>query len=562
MTLVPRRPAPAPDERGIVLAAALLFVLLTSVLVLTFMTTTTGERSQSSNVQTAKLALYAADAGVRTQQQILANIAQLKIDSCVARWNSAGGIGAIVTTPDSLFPRGVLGGAGAASATNPPFNASASISFADSDCTPASQVYNYLFSINATGNVRSTGKRSVQSTGLLRVSATRGTFADYLLFTNTFTMADGSTIWFTSAGSFDGRVHTNTGFKFAYKPTFQDQVTQHSPVATFYNGGNTPVTANANNNGTIDVPNFFGGYLRGQTTVPLPTNSYNQQDAALGVTLAAGVAPTNSQINTACATGAGSGTPPDGIYLPHSGTTLTGGIYVQGTADKVKMWADTLANKQYYQITQGGTNKTLEVDHTLNTTKVWNGLSTSGSPADVYTNTLNNSVLYSTGAISDLTGPDRNATTGYVNPAVAENSQLLITAASDIVIQGDITCDNFNGKNNVLGIYSSGGSVRIGATAPNNVNIDAFVMAIGATGQFSVDNYNSGTPRGSANLRGGVVSQYYGAFYTFDSKGNVATGYGRNFHYDRRGLTPPFYPTTTRFDSDLPSARTVAWKEI
>ena len=87
-------------------------------------------------------------------------------------------------------------------------------------------------------------------------------------------------------------------------------------------------------------------------------------------------------------------------------------------------------------------------------------------------------------------------------------------------------------------------------------------MATGGSGQFGVDNWNSGGARGSVNLRGGVVSQYYGAFYTFDSSGNVRTGYGRNFHYDRRGLTPPFYPTTTRFDSDLPSARTVAWKEI
>ena len=54
----PRQPHPrALDERGIVLAAALLFVLLSSVLVLTFLTTTVGERSQSSNVQTAKLSL-------------------------------------------------------------------------------------------------------------------------------------------------------------------------------------------------------------------------------------------------------------------------------------------------------------------------------------------------------------------------------------------------------------------------------------------------------------------------------------------------------------------------
>ena len=170
--------------------------------------------------------------------------------------------------------------------------------------------------------------------------------------------------------------------------------------------------------------------------------------------------------------------------------------------------------------------------------------------------------MYGTGSITNLTGPDRNVSTGYVNPAIAENTKLLIATAGDITIQGDITCDSYNNKNNVLGIFSSGGSVHIGGSAPNNVNIDAFVMATGSTGQFGVDNYNSGSARGAVNLRGGVVANYYGAFGTFNSAGAMVSGYSRSFHYDRRGLDPPFYPTTTRFDSDLPSARTMAWKEI
>ena len=81
MRLIAPPVRPSASERGIVLVAALLFVLLSSVLVLTMMVTTTGERTQSSNAQTAKLALYAADAGVRAQQQVLANLAKAKIDS-------------------------------------------------------------------------------------------------------------------------------------------------------------------------------------------------------------------------------------------------------------------------------------------------------------------------------------------------------------------------------------------------------------------------------------------------------------------------------------------------
>jgi hypothetical protein len=95
------------------------------------------------------------------------------------------------------------------------------------------------------------------------------------------------------------------------------------------------------------------------------------------------------------------------------------------------------------------------------------------------------------------------------------------------------------------------------------LSVDAFVMACGSTnGEFTVDNWNSGAPRGAMNLRGGVVSRFYGAFYTWDVNGNPVTGYTRSFHYDQRGLIPPYYPTTNSFKADIPSARTIAWKEL
>jgi len=64
------------------------------------------------------------------------------------------------------------------------------------------------------------------------------------------------------------------------------------------------------------------------------------------------------------------------------------------------------------------------------------------------------------------------------------------------------------------------------------------------------------------NLRGGVVSKFYGAFYTADANGNPITGFSRSFHYDRRGLIPPMYPSNGVFKTDVPTARTIAWKEI
>lgn len=545
------RPLPATsNERGIALVAAVLVVLLSSVMVVTFMSNTVGERAVSSNVQTAKTSLYAADAGVRTQQQLLANYAGTQLAAKITQWTNNGATGPVITQPDSLFNGGPM----STSSSNPPFNASGTIRWLDSVIADSAQVYNYLYTIQSAGSVGTTGRRNVQAQGILRVSATRGSFANYLIFTNTHTSASGSSIWFTSSVNFDGHVHTNTRLRFAYQPTFQDNVTSVSTTAEYYNNGGTVKNLNANNNGTIDVPNFYGGFDRGQPNVPLPTNSYNQQSAALGLS-STGSAPTNAQINTAIGA-SGSGTPANGIYLPNTGSAITGGIYVQGSLDQMKMWTDTTTNVQYYRLVQGSTTKTITVNPSSNTTTVQVG---SGTPT-VYTGTPRG-IAYVNGGIADLRGPDR--VSGTPPPALATGTKLLITTKDDVVIQRDVTMDDYNAATNVLGIYSTTGSVRIGSSAPADCNLDAYVMAIGSSGEFKVDNYDSGSPRGTFHLRGGVVASYYGAFFTFNSSnGALKTGYARDFRYDRRGLVPPYYPTTTRFNANIPSARTLAWKEI
>jgi len=549
------------SERGIVLVASLLFVLLTSVLVLVLMTTTTGERTQSSNVQTAKLALYAADAGVRTQQQVLANLAKVKVDSCVDAWTAAGALPSqpVISNPAALFPAGTLGGLYASSSTNPVFTADASIKFSAATAGPASQTFDYMFTLQSRGALSTTGRRNVEATGVLRVSASRASFADYLLLTNQFKMANNSKVWFTSSDVFDGRVHTNDGFKFAFDPVFHDRVTQGSATATFYNNGGTEITADADNNGSIDNPEFFGGYLRGQPTIPLPTNANDQMCAALGMTPNNGTAPTSAQINTAL--GVPSGTPASKGYVVNNGTQVTGGLYIQGTATRVKVSADTVNDLQFYQISVGPNHISIEIDRAANRTRVWDSAGMGGGPDHVY-NGVPNGVTFANGGINNLIGPDRTIT-GGVDPAIALNHRALIASSGDIVIQGDLTCDAYDSQTNVLGILSAG-AVRIGVSAPDNLNLDAFVMACGATdGEFRVDSHSSGSPRGALNLRGGVVASFYGAFYTWDDQGNPVSGYTRNFHYDGRGLIPPYYPTTnTPLQADTPTARIIAWKEI
>jgi len=86
------------------------------------------------------------------------------------------------------------------------------------------------------------------------------------------------------------------------------------------------------------------------------------------------------------------------------------------------------------------------------------------------------------------------------------------------------------------------------------------VFAAGYKGAFTVDNYDHGSYRGQVHLRGGAVQRYYGPFGTFSNYG-AQTGYGRDFKYDRRGLTPPYYPLTGVFKVDQPVPHPTSWRE-
>jgi len=565
------------SESGIALIAAVLVVLLSALLIVTYMSTTVGERQISSNVHVAKEALYAADAGVRTVEQDIANKAQFRYDSLVTVWNGNGSTGQILSTTmvGNFFAGGIVS---SQAATNPNFTASATIAFASDTITATKQTYVYRYTVTSAGAAGAAGTRKVQADGVILLSASRGSFSDYLMFMQQQQMSNGSNIWFTSSTSFDGRVHANGQMHFAFKPTFQDLVTSTSANAMFNNNGNN-LTLNANNNGTIDVPSFYNGFQRGVASVPLPMNVYSQQNQALSQSLDISnttTAQTNAAINTYLGTSNGNSAPPTGVYVPNSGgstPTATGGIYVEGDVTQLKMWADTTSNKQWYQFTQGSTVTSIVVDRAAGQTKVWNSATTTGTPLHTYGNTPPVGALYVDGGINDLRGPDRS--NGTVPPAIAEGTNLLITTQKDIVIQRDVTVDSYSSNDAVLGLFTLNGGVRVGTSAPNDCNVDAFIMAPATTsasyngwssnmpGQFSVDSYDSGNSRGTFHLRGGIVEQYYGPFFTFDANsGAQLTGMARDYHYDRRGLIPHGFPGTSNFTSTAPTARTLAWKEI
>lgn len=544
MNVAPIRPG-RHKERGAALITATLLLLLIAVLVLSILTMVTGERSMSNNVHIGRETVYAADAGIRVAQQSLANTARTRLDSIITKY---AGSGPVIAKPSLFFPTGLISN----TSTSPKFNASTSVVFTDSLLSTTTQVYNYRYTVTSTGTSGAYGSRTVQSQGILKLSTGRGSFADYLMFTDKHTMSDGSAIWFTTSGHFEGRMHTNGEYRFQGSPTFDDLITSVNSKAWYYNNKSN-VELNADYNKSIDVPKLYGGFKRSQSVVTLPTNSFSQQNAATGGDPNDMTAPDNKTIRTRLGLPINSSAVPDGIYVPNTALALTGGLYVQGTLTSCLAKVDAFG-RQVYVLKQGATTKTVTINTTLNTTAVQTGASTVtyiGVPRGI---------LYTNGTISDLGGPDRVGST--IPGGMANNNQLLIAATGDIVINNDLVYNDYYNGNSVLGIFSSGGSVRLGSGCPNDVEVQAYVMATASNGEMKVDNYNSGSQRGTMHLNGGIVATYYGAFGTFDSNtGKIKTGYARDFHYDDRGLVPPYFPLSSQVVANVPKARTTVWKE-
>lgn len=396
---------------------------------------------------------------------------------------------------------------------------------------PSGQIYyfSYDFSIDATGLITASNsnvqKNVSFNSGNFRVTVRRDNFSKFALFTSHHSTPSGTTVWFTSNTNFTGPVSTNTRFSFANNPSghFTENVTQHETKARFYNSG-SPVLLNADFNAIQDVPVFDKGFERSYDLINLPSSlsQADLKDEALGTLSEPGA---------------------NGIYVPNNGAALTGGIYVKGNAS-VNMNVNGDDNP-VYTVTQGSTTKTITVDYANNQTVVQEGASTQtyqGLPDGVGNEGV---ILYAKGNINSFAG------------TVQKDSKVTISSERDIVITNNVQYQQYNagsplnasGYANVLGILSWGGDVRIGTAAPNDVSVHGVVMA--PHGKFSVDNYNSGSPRGIATLLGGAITDFYGAFGTFSGTSQVS-GYGRNFVYDGRmleGVAPPYFPYMSNFTS-------------
>ncbi|MBF0521470.1 MAG: DUF4900 domain-containing protein [Candidatus Omnitrophica bacterium] len=416
----------------------------------------------------------------------------------------------------------------------------------------------YAFTIQSTGTVAGV-TRKVKISGDFTVNPQKDNFAKYALFTDHQYLPGSqdpnqvaNRVWFNKNTFFTGPMHSNDQFNFAGNPgpvfyndlthpEIEVDMTQHLSKAWFYNNNNKAFQADASSNLQIDTPVFYSTYTRGEDLINLES-SIQKADLSTQATYGGGNVNNN------------------GIYIPNDGTKVTGGIYINRKTGNnfvsIQMAADN-NGKATYTVVENGTTKNIIVDTVNKTTKI-----TQSGKSDINLTGMPNGkdgvgvIIYAQGQIDSLSG------------TVQKNSQVTISGDSDIIITNHIqyqVCTASSGTlgqagyipphvdmdeaSNLLGILSWGGNIRIGTTAPDNLNVQAILMA--RNGIVAVDNYDDQNvgPRGTVNLLGGVISDFYGAFNTFNNSGLVS-GYGRNFNYDDRtllGQSPPYFPSLNTF---------------
>ena len=456
------------------------------------------------------------------------------------------------------------------------------------------QTYALPFVIVAEGEV-GPYLRNLVTAGEYRFTVGRGSFAQYALFTNVHrTGPSGSDIWFTDNTLFDGPVHTNQHFRYYRDPWFGGDVTTAGcwnpgpegclggtqDGAYFYgvNGGNLVTGLSANPSFTnaygTHAPRFAGlnGVDWNAEFIALPPDSAMQREAAE----AGGLAFTSDLISLRLsATDADmsplptSGTIPDATYqmIEACGVAPIGGV-------------DRHRCRQYRYGVDG------QLESRVLVYRIGDGAFLADDSEESWTwmGRTFNGVIHTTAGIERLTGPTRGDDTNPATaaPALASFGQITVAADGNIRITGDLkyerppcsgapsrsgavitpgTCDDL-GVDNILGVYSQFGDVRIGhnntdqqirvyrgsRNAPDDVTIHGTLMS--SRGIVGVDNYNVGASRGSVNLIGGIIEYYYGAFGTFSaSTGQMRSGYSRAFTFDRRtgpgiDMSPPYFPTT------------------
>lgn len=504
-----------------------------------------------------------------------------------------------------------------------------SVNLVSSSATSAVEVVVLRYAIAVTGKTESGGSATVNETGRLSTNislAGSGTdagrnfaFSGFGAFFDDGDTSAGSAL---AAGTFTGPVHTNTHFAFSSdrNVVFRNVVSQvDNRIRYDYWDSTTPNRAipNADIKGIDISPEGF----RHVDNVPLPDNNFSQEYAVINATGITDIGADGKPIDlpaaipknilgvelpildaqgrvtldalTANLRNAANAKPSilsgllgSGVYVSSGdGATITGGgIYVQGNASDIQLYADTNGD-QVIVILQGSTTTTIRSSYANNRTTI-----SSGTRSTTFNGTFTDKgdpknpkpgmLLFVNGRIDSLRGGKSGSTN---RPAVASGTAMTVMAQRDITITGDLKyanpvansdgtpVSNLNSIKNVLGIFTNDGNVNL---EPNSNYIVG--PGLGLEINAAIVSFNKNKLNDNGEIEGSIV-------YTGGSKpggsdrwklvGSRVQSKINNIGYSTRDIffdvrfsggkfAPPFFPGTSYQLEDEPPPDTVAISSV
>ena len=424
-------------NRGVALITALLLLSLFTVMTLSMVIATTSDTLIDGYYRNARGSFYAADSGMNVARQYLVNqifaslpttytpssgVPQLSPSAATILTNlenSSTGFGGYKSTlgsqaaswPETFTIDSAKTTFGLASCSPTPLCSGTSTT-AITAATP--YIYHYPYHLTVDGQSRSGEVNVVEEWGQIDFTinmnpstSTTTSFAAYGTLFDQYALCSAPFVAGTMSGKFFSNQSWNFGDSSALgsstKYIFTGEVGAHdSQVGYFHGNSCTPSSATSDTNGSSTInPTFSGGLALGKGTIPLPTDSYNQERAVLDGLGGCGAAgsgapsctpPTSTQLATALKNAAGaawSTSTSSGVFLPYNGSnTLTldgttghfGGVYVQGNVDQMTLTASTVSvsgathKAQLITIKQGSTTTSITLDLDGGTTQISDNL--------------------------------------------------------------------------------------------------------------------------------------------------------------------------------------------
>ena len=142
---------------------------------------------------------------------------------------------------------------------------------------------------------------------------------------------------------------------------------------------------------------------------------------------------------------------------------------------------------------------------------------------------------------------------GNVYVSGTYNKDITIGADNDIIVTEDFKSGNLATTlggliaNNFVRVYHPVDGWNGSATdcdndgGPGSIQIDAAILALSHS--FIADNWYCGNPLGTLTINGAIAQKFRGTVSTFSSGSSVATGYAKDYNYNRalRYREPPFF---------------------